>query len=132
MPQAPLYTSWRIRCRDAKGAAALGRRLTEQVDVDRIIEDVVRTAPGGVKNCQVVRHRLGDYFQAIRVLPVAGDATALHLLFERRSDAGRFWKDLMVNIVQQVEKEAETTTIALDYKGNEPKSDPALPQVHPD
>ncbi len=68
-------------------------------------------------NRQIVRHRLGDYFAAIRLLPVAGDAASLRLVFERRPDAGRFWKDLMVNILQQAEKAAETTAIALDYKG---------------
>jgi hypothetical protein len=81
MPQAPLYTSWLIRCRDANAAAQLGRWLTEQVDLDRVIEDVVRTAPGGIENRQVVPHRLGDYFAAIRLLPVAGDATAWRLVF---------------------------------------------------
>lgn len=111
MPQTPLDTSWLIHCRDAKGAEALGRRLTEQVDLDRIMEDIVRTAPGGVDNRRVVRHRLGDYFTAIRVLPVASEATALRLEFERRPDAGRFWKDLMVNILQEMEKDAEMTAI---------------------
>jgi hypothetical protein len=123
MPDAPLFTSWLIRCRDANAAAQLGRRLTDQIHLDRIIEDVVRTAPGGVENRQVVAHRLGDYFAAIRVLPVAGDATASRLVFERRPDAGRFWKDLMVSVVQQAEKAAETTALALDYKGDHPPTE---------
>jgi hypothetical protein len=123
MPQAPLYTSWLIRCRDANAAAQLGHRLTEQVALDRVSEDVARTAPGGVENRQVVPHRLGDYFAAIRLLPVAGDTASWRLVFERRPDAGRFWKDLMVNIVRQAEKAAETTAIALDYKGDNPPAE---------
>ncbi len=103
----------------------MGRRLTEQVDPHRVIEDVVRTSPGGVDQRQVVRHRLGDYFAAIRLLPVDGDAAAWRLVFARRPDAGRFWKDLMVNIVQQVEKEEETTAVGLAYKGDEPPAEAA-------
>jgi hypothetical protein len=116
MPQTPLYTSWLIRWRDANAAAQLGRRLTEQIALDRVIEDVVRTATGGLENRQVVPHRLCDYFTAIRLLPVAEDATALRLVFEHRPNAGRFWKDLMVNILQETEKEEETTAIVRDHK----------------
>ena len=94
MPKAPLYTSWLIHCRDAKAAALFARRLAEQVDPHRVIADVVRTSPGGVDQRQVVPHRLGDYFAAIRLLPVDGDAAAWRLVFARRPDAGRFWKDL--------------------------------------
>ena len=74
---------------------------------------------GGYNRCSVVRHRLGDYFAAIRLLPVAGDATALRLIFERLPEAGRFWKDLMITILQESEKEEETAAVALDYKGDD-------------
>src|SRR5579872_6323317 len=100
MPQAPLHTAWLIRCRDAAAAAQLGGRLAELIDLDRVVEDVVRTVPGGEEKREVVRHRLGDYFTAIRLLPATDDAAALQLEFTRRSDAGRFWKDLMVFILE--------------------------------
>jgi hypothetical protein len=119
MPQAPIYTSWLIQCRDATAAGQFSQRLTELVDLDRTFEDVVRTATGGVEKREVVRHRLGDYFSAIRRLPVESDATSWRLVFARRPDAGRFWKDLMVNIVQQVENEVETAGVTLAYKGDE-------------
>ncbi len=123
MPQAPLYTTWLIHCRDAAAAAQLGCRLTERVNLDRVVEDVVRTVPGGVEHCQVVPHRLGDYFAAIQLLPVVGDAAAWQLMFARRLDAGRYWKDLMVNVVQEVERTAEATAVRLAYKGYELPTD---------
>src|SRR5262249_34986333 len=68
-------------------------------------------------------HRLGDYFAAIRLLPVEQDPSAFHLLFHRLPSAGRYWKDLMVNILQEIEKAPEQPSITLGYKGdNEPSS----------
>ncbi len=65
---------------------------------------VVRTMPGGVEHEESISHRLGDFFAAIRLLPDAeADPASFRIAFQRRLNAGRFWKDLMVNLLQELE-----------------------------
>jgi hypothetical protein len=42
---------------------------------------------------------------------------SFRLVFQRRPDAGQFWKDLMVNILQEIETTPEKASIDLDSKG---------------
>ena len=59
-----------------------------------------------------------DYFAAIRMLPDSqANPTSFRLVFQKWPEAGRFWKDLMVNIVQQIELAAQKTSIDLESKG---------------
>lgn len=101
MLREPSLTAWKITCRSCEEAKTLERWLSSRIGLDRTIVDTVRTEPNGVEHVQAVPHRLGDNFTAIRVLPGRGsDFQSLRLGFERRADAGRFWKDLMVNIIE--------------------------------
>jgi hypothetical protein len=42
---------------------------------------------------------------------------SFRLVFHRRPEAGRFWKDLMVNILQEIEATPQKASIELDSKG---------------
>jgi hypothetical protein len=118
MRQPPTYTVWKITCRSPEEAEALRQWLSSRIDLDRVLTDTVRASPGGVEQAQTVPHRLGDYFAAIRLLPdSAGHAVSLRLAFQRRPEAGRFWKDLMVNILQEIEAGPQKASIALEAKG---------------
>lgn len=118
MPREPAFTLWKIVCHSSDEAKALACWLASRIDLDRTIVDLVRTAPNGVEQVRAVSHRLGDYFTEILVLPCrAGDASCLRLTFERCANAGRFWKDLMVTIVQEVEASPQKPTVALESKG---------------
>ena len=87
--------------------------------MDRVLTDTVRVIPNGVEQVQTVPHRLGDYFASIRMLP--DSQVTFRLIFQRRPEADRFWKDLMVNILQEIEATPQKATIELDSKGeNEP------------
>jgi hypothetical protein len=114
----PLYTSWTITARTPETAHALERWLTDRIDPDRVITSTTKTWPGGGEQVQTVPHRLGDYFAAIRLLP-ASDPTSFRLVFQRLPEAGRYWKDLMVHILQEIEAAPEQASITLDYKGDE-------------
>ena len=86
--------------------------------MDRVLTDTVRVIPNGVEQVQTVRHRLGDYFAAIRMLPDSqGNPASFRLVFHRRPEGGRFWKDLMVNILQEIETAPQKASIDLDAKG---------------
>ena len=128
MPSPPLYTSWLVQCGSPEASQALQRRLSGLVRLDALMEDKVRTYQGGVEKCQVQQHRLGDYFADIRLLPAPGKASAFRLVFQRLPQAGRFWKDLMVNIIQETQSSPEATAITLDYKGNQEPLDAADPE----
>jgi hypothetical protein len=71
-----------------------------------------------VEQVQTMRHRLGDYFASIRMLPDSqANAASFRLVFQRRPEADRFWKDLMVNILQEIEATPQKMSIELDSKG---------------
>jgi hypothetical protein len=106
MRQAPTYTSWRITCNSPEEVQALQQWLPSRIDLNRVWTDTVRSTPNGIEQVQTVPHRLGDYF--------AGQLPK----------AGRFWKDLMVNILQEIESTAQKVSIELDSKGH---SEPAAP-----
>src|SRR5206468_2977046 len=97
MRQSATYTSWKITCHSSEEAQALQQWLSSHIDLDRVLTDTVRVTPNGVEQVQTVRHRLGDYFADIRMLPDSQATPAwFRLVFHRRPEAGRFWKDLMV------------------------------------
>lgn len=114
----PTYTTWRIACRSADEARELQQWLSSRIDPDRVLTDTVRVTPEGVEQVQTVPHRLGDYFADIRILPDAqSDPAAFRLVFHRQPQAGRFWKDLMVNVIEEIEATPQTASIDLDSKG---------------
>ena len=118
MRQPPTYTTWKITCHSPAEAHALQQWLSSRIKLDRVLTDTIRVTPDGVEQVQTVRHRLGDYFAAIRMLPESpANPASFRLVFHRRPEAGRFWKDLMVNILQEIETTAQKASIELDSKG---------------
>ncbi len=118
MQQTPTYTTWKISCRSAEDAQALQQWISDRIDLERVWTDSVRVSPSGVEQAETVRHRLGDYFADIRLLADAqAQPTSFLLVFHRLPDAGRFWNDLMVNILQEIEERPQRASIALDSKG---------------
>ncbi|HEV8059267.1 MAG TPA: hypothetical protein VGP68_05320, partial [Gemmataceae bacterium] len=116
--QPPTYTSWKISCNSSDGVHSLQQWLSSRLDLNRILTDTVRANPNGVEQIRTARHRLGDYFAAIRILPDAqANPESFRVVFQRRTEAGRFWKDLMVNILQEIENSPEKASVMLDSKG---------------
>src|SRR5204862_4722811 len=92
--------------------------LASRIELDRVFTDTVRVNPNGMEQVQTVLHRLGDYFAAIRMLPdPQANPASFRLVFHRRPEAGRFWKDLMVNILQEIETTPQKASIELESKG---------------
>jgi hypothetical protein len=119
MHHLPTYTTWKITCRSADEVQPLREWLASRIELEREFTDKVRTIPNGVEMVQSVLHRLGDYFADICILPDAqADPTSFRLVFYRRPDARRFWKDLMVNVLQEIETTAPTVSIKMDSKGD--------------
>jgi hypothetical protein len=116
----PLFTSWLVRCPSPEDARQLQQWLRNQIAPDAVFEDVVRPSPGGQATSAVEHHRLGDYFAEVRQLPGdLSDPASFRVLFHRRSDAGRYWKDLMARVLQSIRQVADNTTTTLEFRGDE-------------
>jgi hypothetical protein len=118
MRNDPLFMCWLVRCgseEDARRLQAAAAGLT----ADTIVRDLVRAFPGGWEARWVEPYRLGDYFAEVRALPApSGSPFSFRILFHRRPDAGRFWKDLMVRILQAMRGAAPDVSTTLDYRGD--------------
>jgi hypothetical protein len=120
MRDDPLYTSWTVRCESEEQARQLRAWLAERITPDATFVNVVRAFPGGTETKSDERHRLGDYFEDVRLLPgLPEDLSAFRILFHRRPTAGRFWKDLMVKLLQAARGASPNATTTLDYRGDQ-------------
>jgi hypothetical protein len=123
MPHDPLFTSWLVECPSAEESQRLQHWLRTAIRLDTTYEDIVRPSPEGAASSVTRVYLLGDYFTDIRLLP--GEPTrplAFRIVFSRRSEAGQFWKDLMVRTLQEVRKSSPDTTTTLEYQREEPIS----------
>jgi hypothetical protein len=103
MRHDPLIISWLVRCPSEQDGVRLKRLLAPFLAADQNLVDVVRAYPDGGEARWLDPHSLGEYFEAIRLLPARPDTpSAFRLVFYRRPDSGRFWKDLMARILQQL------------------------------
>jgi hypothetical protein len=115
MQEPPTYTVWKMTCQSSEDAQALEQWLASRINLDRVLADTTRVTPTGVEHVQTVQHRLGDYFAGIWTLrDTEGDSASIRLVFQRRPEAGRFWKDLIVNILQEIETAHQKASIELD------------------
>src|SRR4051794_2161442 len=124
MRQPQTSTTWTIRCRSAAECVALREWLSDRLSLDRVVVQTLQTWPGAVEHRATVSHRLGDYFSAIHLQSESGNgSTSLVLVFQRRPDAGRYWKDLMVNVLQEIQASSLQPVIELKSKSEkEPES----------
>jgi hypothetical protein len=123
MPQPQTNTTWKVTCRSPGDSSALRQWLPDRISPDRILVQCIRTIPNGVEHEESLPHRLGDYFVAIRILPTLDNDPSFLLVFQRRVDAGRFWKDLMVHVLQEIGASPQQPAIELESKGEiEPNS----------
>jgi hypothetical protein len=119
MRSPPLYVSWTVTGRSPEEARHLQRRLSGVIDLDRVFTDTVRTVPEGVEQVRQVPHRLGDYFASIRILSGPAGSPSFRLVFHKLPQAGRFWKDLMVNVLEEIKAGPNGPSVVLGYKGDE-------------
>ena len=119
MPIQPINTTWKVTCRSPEEARALQNWIAVRTDSDRVLTDTVRTTPNGVEHLQTVPHRLGDYFENIRTQADSPlDEASFQLTFQRLPTAGRYWKDLMVNILREIKSAPPTVSIEVVSNAN--------------
>lgn len=99
MPGTPTITCL-ISSKSEEALRTAEQLATEKVALDNVFSDVVRSFSRGIEKRQIEEHRLGDYFDGIQV--AHSDAMSFRLVFYPRSDAGRFWKDLVAEILRSI------------------------------
>jgi hypothetical protein len=124
MRQPQTYTTWKIKLGSPGDCEAVQHWLADRISLARVCTQTVRAMPGGVVREETVPHRLGDYFAAIRALPDSqNDPASFLLMFQRLPDAGRYWKDLMVGILGEIEASPQRPAIKMEAKGEmEPRA----------
>jgi hypothetical protein len=100
MRAIPSVVSWIVECQSQETMRKVKELVCKLIDLDRISVDVSIAFPGGIRDEKTEYHRLGDYFDKIYML--SQNATSFVLIFNKRCDAGYFWKDLMVEIVRSI------------------------------
>lgn len=120
MRRDPLFLLWTVRCPSPEDCRRLQSWLAPLVAPEATFVDEVRVFTEEGEATRREPHRLGEYFESVQVLS-AGESSpaAFRLVFRRRAEASRFWKDMMVRLLQKVRDEAAGTTTTLDYQGDE-------------
>jgi hypothetical protein len=118
MRNDPLYFSWLIQGESEEDARRVKQALEATPIVQRTFEDMVRSFPAGAETRQVNSHLVGDYFASVDALP-ASSPSSFRLVFHRKTDAGRYWKDVMMKVLRMAQDAPAKVRIALDYRGDE-------------
>ena len=118
MRPSPTYYAWKIEGASPEEAQVIQHWLADRFDLDRVWTGTLTTMPNGVEWVQTVPHRFGDYFAAIEMQPDSGDDLAsFRLVFRRFPNAARYWKDLMVKILREIQTTHPNASIHLESKG---------------
>lgn len=116
MRKEPLFLIWHIQGASATGAERIKQALDTTGNLDYVEED--HRQGGGAH--EVIRHRLGDYFSQICLLEDSKDYSGcLRLLFQRSPGAGRYWKDLMVHLLERIKTAGGDVIMNLAFQGDE-------------
>jgi cell division FtsZ-interacting protein ZapD len=114
MRKDPTYLVWHIQGPTPSSTERIEQTLRETGSLD-YVEQRVRQGGG---TCKVMHYRLGDYFAQIRLLEDSRDYSGcLRLLFQRLPTADRYWKDLMVHLLDRIRQAAGDIVINLAYQG---------------
>lgn len=117
-----LFFCWLIQCGSEEQARSIRQNLDESPLTSMIFSDTVRAFPDGSEVQQTQPHVVGDYFSSVNILP-GSSPSAFELLFQRKPDAPRQWKDVMMHLLRRVRdgdirKESIPVQIVLTYRGD--------------
>jgi hypothetical protein len=116
MRNDPLFTVWTVHFATPEEATRARGVLHALEDLNSVVVDSVISS-GAIRD---VPYRVGDFFEEVRLFPgPPEDRFSVRVLFRRLPTAGRFWKDIMVNLLDSIRRTHGDVTITLAYKGND-------------
>jgi hypothetical protein len=120
MQDGPLFLSWSIHLPSKAGVEEVSSVLNSLNTESGFMLDEVRASPGGCEARRIEPHRIGNYFDNIYFNLYEDDPLMLRLTFQRSPAAGRFWKDVMVHVLNSIRRKIPDVRLAIDYKGDTP------------
>lgn len=117
-----LFFSWLIRCGSEEQARGIRQNLEAFPLTSITFPDTVSAYPGGFEIARTQTHLVGDHFASVKILPELSPSS-FQLLFQRKPDAPRHWKDVMRYVLRMVRdggvREGSTPVqIVLKYRGD--------------
>jgi hypothetical protein len=117
-----LFFCWLVQCGSENQARGIQQRLEAIPVTSLTFSDTVRAVPTGSGCRQAQPHVVGDYFASVKILSEPSSAS-FQLLFQRKPDAPRQWKDVMMYVLRMVRegsvrKESPPVQIVLKYRGD--------------
>lgn len=86
-----------IRCNSEETLIKAKEFVLQIIGLDEIISKTVISVPGGK---EILKSRLGDYFNSIELLP--DESTSFIISFNRKESTDSFWKDLVVSTLMRI------------------------------
>lgn len=117
-----LFFCWLVRCGSEEQARSIRQNLDASPLISMIFPETVRAFPNGSEVQQTQAHVVSDYFASVSIFP-GSSPSAFQLLFQRKPDAPRHWKDVMMYLLRRVRdgdirKESIPVQIVLTYRGD--------------
>lgn len=112
----PLVITWLLKC-DPNRLIHIEGMLRTEIRLDATVVDTVSAFPEGRQVNESISHRVGDYFRDIQIGSEQNNGAAvLRLTFHRQPEAGRFWKDVMMQILNSARRNGAQVELAHDVK----------------
>ena len=119
MRHDPIFTLWAVHCPSAEVVSRLRPEVEKLTHCDAIFTDAAETQPMGVVSVNRTPHRVGDNFTGVRILPpTPEEPVTFRILFVRRPEAGRYWKDVMVRTLKTLRDLEPDISTEMKYRGD--------------
>jgi hypothetical protein len=120
----PVFIAWDLHYPSPEEAAKGQDLLQQRTNLDGVMF-VTRQSSRGVEE---IRHRTGDYFEEVLILPAPqGDRRTVRVIFHRYPPQWRNWKDIMVWILHAAAASLPEGAVKLAYRGDEGHDWKSLP-----
>jgi hypothetical protein len=116
MRDDPLYLVWDIFFSSPQDVPSITEKLVRETDSNRVI--TIEIESGGMRSKG--QYRVAAYFESIQIFTGLNETqNTIRLIFRRRPEAGRFWKDIMAKVVRAAEESGKLKAVKLAYRGND-------------
>src|SRR5688500_13278526 len=102
MRKDPYIIAWKLSPASVRELQKLQKFLKTQTSPDSVLLDRIVTMVHNQETMREEKHRFGDYFDRVCLLPATnGESRSTRLFFQRKSHSERFWKDLMASVITE-------------------------------
>jgi hypothetical protein len=105
--------AWLVKCDAPEELHKAEETARHEASLNRTVVSNVTGRSGGAETNYTISHVLSDYFSDMKVehASMLDDSNAFRIFFYPAMNADRFWKDLMIGILQSIEKSASGVSI---------------------